>query len=65
MVFVPAYRDGQVPSDQWQARQLFGRSVWYKHGILNDVNNYRRSSKPQKMHSPYFNKTANLLLDTL
>lgn len=33
VVFVPAYRDGVAPYGQWQARQLFVRSQWYKHGI--------------------------------
>lgn len=33
VVFVPAYRDGHAPYGQWQAKQLFVRTQWYKHGI--------------------------------
>lgn len=33
VVFVPAYRDGKAPYGQWQARQLFVRTAWYKNGI--------------------------------
>lgn len=33
VVFVPAYRDGQAPFGQWQAKQLFVRTAWYKNGI--------------------------------
>jgi len=33
VVFVPGYRDGNAPYGQWQARQLFVRTAWYRHGI--------------------------------
>jgi V8-like Glu-specific endopeptidase len=33
VVFVPAYRDGVAPYGQWQAKQLFVRTAWYKNGI--------------------------------
>ena len=33
VVFVPAYKDGNAPYGQWQAKQLFVRTAWYKNGI--------------------------------
>ncbi|GAA3877443.1 hypothetical protein [Celeribacter arenosi] len=33
VVFVPAYKDGVAPYGQWQAKQLFVRTQWYKNGI--------------------------------
>ena len=36
-VFVPAYKDGVAPYGQWQVKQLFVRSAWYKNGIPNGL----------------------------
>ena len=33
VVFVPAYKDGSAPYGQWQAKQLFVRTAWYRNGI--------------------------------
>ncbi len=32
VVFVPAYKDGAAPYGQWQAKQLFVRTAWYRDG---------------------------------
>lgn len=32
VVFVPAYKDGAAPYGQWQAKQLWVRTAWYKDG---------------------------------
>lgn len=33
VVFVPAYQNGNAPYGQWQAKQLFVRTAWYRNGI--------------------------------
>lgn len=32
VIFVPAYKDGEAPYGQWEAKQLIVRNAWYRDG---------------------------------